>query len=483
MKNSLVKILKKVNKSRKSYFILGLFAFSWLLLFFLTANRTPWNLTDKSLNEGEIMVNLGDVPVQNYNRMGFTGGNVQYVKAENAWIVGTDKGDLFLFSSRGEIIWKHALGAAKLESLSLSEDGSTAYVGEAGAEGNFYAIDTATGNINWKKSMAEYVGTEPQKRSYPSAVHIVTDRKGNIYLTAHRFRMNRKADISYFGRVISLDKQGKERWKFPEDEIADTWVNWCDVNSQGDTLVFSTSNYNLRPELKYKKTFYFLDSEKGQIKNSVFIPAIEPFENTVTRTSPNYSRDGKYLAAMASDGRGFYFNAEGKLLWRQFISKPTRIDGAWLNASGRDAFILPEGVLFSTISTYNRENWQLPTPVCHPSDNSIFLFSPQGKFIYQFRAAGSIEGLAIGKDSIYCAIGRNIRTHNYSAHGIAAVDLVTGEKRNFLPFDGPCQAVAVNDTETLVAAIEAPAMTPAKEIIGAYRLHIIPLSKKTAINE
>ena len=134
--------------------------------------------------------------------------------------------------------------------------------------------------------------------------------------------------------------------------------------------------------MKYKDTMYFLDKRTGELLNSTHVPPIPPFDNTVMRGSPNYSADGKYLAAAASDGRGMLFDEAGKILWTRSISKPQEVDGAYVNASGRDGFVTPYGVLFTTINTFNREIGQLPTPVEHPSNNSIFVFNTDGTFRY-----------------------------------------------------------------------------------------------------
>ena len=131
--------------------------------------------------------------------------------------------------------------------------------------------------------------------------------------------------------------------------------------------------------------------------------------------------------------------------------------GAYVNASGRDGFVTPYGVLFTTINTFNRENWQLPTPVEHPSNNSIFVFNTDGTFRYQYMADGTMEEIAFA--------GR-------LAHGALVLDLETGKKYSYFPTEGPCQAIGISPDGQWLAGVEAPALTPDGKIIGAYRLHI-----------
>ena len=244
------------------------------------------------------------------------------------------------------------------------------------------------------------------------------------------------------------------------------------MNDNTNRVVLSTSAYEFHETMKYKDTMYLIDRKTGKLQKNVFVPTIPPFNNTVMRGSPNFSADGKYLAGCASDGRGFLFDNNGSIIWWKYLSKPTEIDHSWINASGRDGFVTPYGVIFTTINTFNRENWQLPTPVEHPSNNSMFVFKTDGTFRYQFMAKGTMEELEFADNIAACAIGRNVRTHNYKAHGALLVDLNTGKEIEFHQLEGPCQAIAISGDQKHLAGVEAPALTPEGKIIGSYRLHI-----------
>ena len=456
----------------KDILILALFALSCCALFWLTGNRTPWTVFQEPDGQGGYSVYLGDVPVENYDRMGFTRALIKYVKIEDGWLVGTDRGELFLFDKKGRQLWKRSLGIGKLVSLATDKQGTLAYVGESSAEGTLYAVRIRTGDIVWQYKGSEFAGSDASLRSYPSTVHIAVDAAGNAYANMYRFVMDKNGRRGYNGRMIAVDPSGRLLWKFPRDEVIDSWINWCDVSDASGRVAISTSSFDFRPEMKYKSTIYLLDKTDGRLLNETFLPPVEPFDNTVMRGSPNFSADGKFMAGSASDGRGFYLDEKGKLLWWRFLSKPAQIDGAWINASGRDGYILPEGVLFSTINTFNRENWQLPTPVEHPSNSSLFMFTPEGQFRYQYRSRAPMEALSFAAGKVACAVGRNVRTHEYKAHGLALLDLKTGKEERFYPTQGPCQAAGISDDGRWVAGVEAPALTPEGKIIGSYRLHI-----------
>jgi len=461
----------------KNILILCLFALSCCALFWLTGSRTPWTTFRVSAGKDSVSVFLGDVPVENYDRMGFTRAQIKFVGAEDAWLVGTDKGELFLIDMQGKQLWKRSLGIGKLVSLAVTADDRLAYAGESSAEGNLYAINVHTGDIEWKYKAADFVGTDASSRSYPAPVHIAVDGEGNAFVNMYRFVMKKNGSRGYDGRMIAVDAKGRLLWQFPENETIDSWINWCDVNDRSGRVVIATSAYDFRPEMKYKKTLYLLDKKTGTLLHDTFVPPVPPFDNTVMRGSPTFSEDGEYLAGMGSDGRGFLFDKSGKLLWWRFLSKPTKVDDSWINASGRDGYIVKEGAVFSTINTYNRENWQLPTPVEHPSNNSLFLFTLDGNFKYQYRAQGTIEEIAFSPGKAACAIGRNVRTHDYKAHGASVLNLADGKEERFFHTEGPCQAVAISRDGAWLAGVEAPALTPEGKLIGSYRLHIWKLRK------
>ncbi len=456
----------------KSIIAIVILIISWCLMFWITGNRTPWQAFSSTDKGDGVSVFLGDIPSENYDRMGFTKGLIEYIVSKNAWLVGTDRGELFLFDNSGKQIWKRSLGIGKLVSLCVSHDEKITFVGEQSPAGNLYAIDLDGGDILWKFAAEKVVGVEPDKRSYPSIVHICIDKDDNVYANAYRFVTAKDGGRGYNGKAVAFNKNGEQLWQFPKSENIDSWINWCDVNDNNDKVVLSTSAYEIRPDMKYRDTMYLIDKKTGQLINSIEVPPVAPFENTVMRGSPNFSEDGEFLAAACSDGRGMLFDAAGKSLWQRELSKPAQIDNVWINASGRDGFAAEAGVIFTTINTFNRENWQLPTPVEHPSNNSMFVFNYDGTFKYKYRALGTMEQIDFSNNMAACAVGRNVRTHNYAAHGAVVLDLNDGTELNFFHTEGPLQAVAISSNGKKIAGIEAPAVTPEGKIIGAYRLHI-----------
>ena len=56
-------------KKMKTMLIFLLLGMTWLLLFFLTGNKTPWGMSDGEKAEGETIVSLGNMAGRNYDRI------------------------------------------------------------------------------------------------------------------------------------------------------------------------------------------------------------------------------------------------------------------------------------------------------------------------------------------------------------------------------------------------------------------------------
>ena len=258
-------------KKLKGKLILLIFLFSWILLFYISGSNAPWQNFDYSkLNSNEVVAELGDISSLNYDRMGFTKAIVRYVESENAWIVGTERGELFLFSNEGKQLWKHSLGIGKLIAIAISNNSKIAYVGEQSPAGNLYAINTHNGDILWKLAASDFIGTDPSLRSYPSIVHISVDKNDNVYANAYRFLMKKNGDRGYDGKMLAVSMKGELLWKFPKEGNIDSWINWCDVNDNNQKVVISTSAYEFREEMNYKDTMYLPDNDKIYLENILY---------------------------------------------------------------------------------------------------------------------------------------------------------------------------------------------------------------------
>ncbi len=172
-------------------------------MYWLTGSRTPWNYFSANERQEGVSVYLGDIPTQNYDRMGFTKAVVDYVPSEDGWIVGTERGELFLFDNAGDRLWKRNLGIGKLIALCIGNDSKLALVGESSPEGHLYAVDTHSGDIVWQYKAADFIGSDVSQRSYPAVVHIVVDKENNVYANMYRFLMTKTGVRAYKGKNAS----------------------------------------------------------------------------------------------------------------------------------------------------------------------------------------------------------------------------------------------------------------------------------------
>ena len=415
---------------------------------------------------------LGEVEVRNYQRMGFTRGQVRFSPDGTTLAVGTENGTIILFDNKGQVLWRRDMGLGKITALEFAKDGQSVFVGETSVDGNLYCLDAVSGKERWKQSSAADLGVDVRGKIYPGIVHIVSDTRGFVYAVSQKYGKSKDGGSEYEGRIYSFGKNGELRWQFPEDDKLDAWVNWISVDQDGRSLAFGTANFDTDKTYHYGDNIYLLQGEKGTQIWSQIIPPTSPYNRTVMRGSPNLSEDGQYLTALASDGRAFLYDAKGQEVWQRVLSAPKKIGGVYLNAVGRDAYVINDTVICATINTYNNTNWQLSTPVEHPSSNSVFMFDLSGKMTGRWQAGGSIEEMAFGHNMAVAGVGRNTKTRDDTIHGMYILNLTDAQLEERLPTVGPCIAVGISPKEDYLASIEAPLQKDDGQIIGDYRLSI-----------
>ena len=313
-----------INMKRcKTILIFSLLALTWIALFWLTREKTPWQIFAGKESEAAYVISLGDMAGRNYDRMGFDSGKVLYVKSDGGWLVGTANGELIHFDEKGEELWSHSVGTGLIRGIAVSRDEKVVYAGEKSPEGTMYAMDVKNGDVLWTFRGDSLIGYEADIQSEPTAIDISTDTAGHVYAVFYRFTLDEKGQRTYLSRIISFDETGKERWRYPAKENMDAWVNCGAISESSGRFAFATANYDKAKTegLKYNENLYVLDSHTGTLLHAETIPPVETFGTTTIRNGLSYSEDGKYLAVMASDGRGFLRDEDGRPIWERSISK------------------------------------------------------------------------------------------------------------------------------------------------------------------
>jgi outer membrane protein assembly factor BamB len=414
-------------------------------------------------------ISLGKVEIRGFKQMGSTPGLVRLSPEGSRLAVGTESGEVMVMDLQGNRQWSRKIGMGKISALEFSNDSRQIYVGENSQQGAVICIDTATGSELWRKASADELSVDIRQKTFPGIMSITVDGVGNAYAVALRSIRFPGGKTEYFARIYKFDAQGIVM-QFPRDHNLDVWVSWCDVDEAGTTLAFGTSDYTPGPERKYKDNVYAFDAKTGELRWSQALATVPPYDRTNMRFGPTISDDGKYLGGVSADGRAFLLDAAGKLLWTRTLSAPQSIQGVFLNATGLHVQHSGAYVAFSTGNTYNRANWQLPTPVEHPQSNSVFLFDHEGNLLKRRKLGGMVEEFKSVGNQLAVAIGRNIRTKDITIHGMVLLSAPELDIVDVLPTEGPCVAVAANPA--YLVGMEAPLQLDNGEVVGAYRIHV-----------
>lgn len=415
---------------------------------------------------------LGKVEIHNFQRMGFTHGFVRF-SPDNAYLAaGTENGDIMLMTAAGRKVWQHNIGVGKISALAFTNDGKKLLIGETSPQGSLVCFDAATGRELWRLDCAAEIETDIKQKIYPGIVHIATDGQGFIYAVGQRYSRNSDGSSEYRGRIYKVDENGNRAALFPAGHNLDAWVSWVSVDREGRHPVFSTGNWDADKTLRYGDNIYCLDGNFEHPAWSAFIDPVAPYQNTTMRSSPDISADGARIAAIASDGRCFLYDGSGKELWRRTLSKPQKVGGVYINAIGVYVQLAGDYVVLTTGNTYNRANWQLPTPIDHPARDNLFVFDLQGNLVNKYDTGGMVEELSVSGGKAILAVGRNVRTKDTGVHGVQIVSLQDGRLNDHLPTAGPCIGAASTADGKYIAAVEAPLQLDDGHIIGGYHLYI-----------
>ncbi|MDU4960803.1 MAG: PQQ-binding-like beta-propeller repeat protein [Sporomusaceae bacterium] len=429
--------------------------------------------TETGLYTPRDVLDLGKVEVHNFQRMGFTKGFVRFSPDSRYLAAGTEDGDILLTTADGQLLWRRNIGLGKLAALEFSADGSRLLAGETSQQGGLLCLDVKDGRELWRHSSVDELGVDIKRKTYPGIVAIRSGGNGEVYAVGLRYIRHADGNSEYRGRVYKYSLTGERLALFPADHNIDTWVNWLGVDKQAARVVFGTANWS-EGVSRYDATMYCLDGELRQILWQEKLPAVVPYQNPTMRNGPDITADGRYVSGVVSDGRGFvYDGGSGRRLWLRTLSRPQQIGGVFVNAVGLYGQTAGSHFLFSTGNTYNRANWQLPTPFEHPSANSLFIFDREGTLTGRVSLRGMLEQLSANDNAVAVAVGRNVRAKDTAVHGLTLLAIPDGRMLDRLPTEGPCVAAAISADGNYAAAVEAPLQLDDGRIIGGYKLWLL----------
>lgn len=417
---------------------------------------------------------LGKVEVHNYQRMGFTKGFLRFSPDNRYLAAGTENGDILLLSVNGNVLWRKNIGLGKIAALEFTADSRRLLVGEISQQGGLLCFEVQGGREVWRQSSVAELDVDIKGKTYPGIVSIRATDKGVTYAIGLRYIRHADGGNEYRGRLYKYDENGRRLAMFPEKDNIDAWINFMSADKNAERVVFGTANWNEGATWNYDDTMYCLDGDLRKVLWSVLLPPVPPYKNPTMRNGPEITPDGNYVAGVVSDGRSFLYDAHtGRELWLRSVSRPQQIAGVYINAVGLYVQTAGSYFLFSTGNTYNRANWQLPTPVEHPSSNSLFVFGREGKLVSRSQLGGMIEQISANESHVAVAVGRNVRSKDQAVHGLYVLSLPDARLIGRLSTAGPCVSAAVSADGMYAAAIEAPLKLDDGRITGEYRLWLM----------
>lgn len=470
-----------MKKSATTLLIIFAFSASMLLLslqifpnaFGQIAGSRRLDVQNNSEYEEVAEISLGSVRAIDSRQMGAPAGEVVFSPTNNQFAVGTENGELIVCSAEGKEQWREKLGLGKISLIAFINQGREMLVGEASPDGSLRCLDSRTGKEDWRIDSQPDLGVDLSQKIYPTFLSAVQNKvTGEILAMAQRYEFDTDGTRRYQTRIYRINSEGKVIGRYPQDHNIDVWVGTVNVDEKRNHLIFGAASYYPILNLEYGDNVYCVDIASGAKLWSVKLDVVSPYKTATVRYAPVLSPEQNEMAFLAGDGRVFFCDAQGEPLWGRTISVPRSVGGVYLNATPLDALVKSNRVLFFTSSTYNRVNWQFPTPLEHPGGNSVFLFDRQGMLVAKYTAKGMIGNVVANEDVIGLPVGVNLRTQEYSAHGVVLLNLRDGSERTFLSTIGPCIRVAADAEFHHIVGVEAPMKTDEGAFIGSYKIHV-----------
>ena len=418
-------------------------------------------------------ISLGNVEVHNFQRMGFTKGFIKFSPDGQNLAIGTENGELMLLDLKGQVLWRKNMGLGKLSALEFSPDSRYLYIGETSQQGYLLCLKREDGREMWRRPSVSELGVNIQDKTYPGIIAVRSDANGMVYAVGQRYLRYADGRNEYRGRIYKFNAEGVQQALFPADHNLDAWVSWVSVDAEGSKVAFGTANRDEGSTNRYTGSMYCLDGALQKILWSTEIPPAPPYQNTTMRSSPELAPSGRHVAGVASDGRCFMYDGQGREMWLRTISQPQKVGGVHINAVGNYVHLTDDYAVFTTGNTYNRANWQLPTPVEHPGSNSVFIFDLSGKLVSRYKLGGMIEQISGTEQAMAIAIGRNVRTRDVGVHGLYLLSLPDARLLDYVATTGPCVGSAISPDGRYAAGVEAPLQLDDGQVIGAYRLLLL----------
>ncbi|HWR40458.1 MAG TPA: PQQ-binding-like beta-propeller repeat protein [Patescibacteria group bacterium] len=409
--------------------------------------------------------------------------------------------NIYMYGADGKKMWEYRIPGGVGMTIAFAPDSLRVYVGEASAEANVYALDTATGKIIWQYAMAADIGGQDSVKwnSRPKVTGLVVSGEKVIvsaeYVQRVAIKNGERAKVKYVTACVirSMDgTNGDGNWRYPEQGVMDTGVSKITVSADGTKLAFANHSWSRGQEYPDGGVRILNGITGGQIGFHLLAPKGGQFSYVGIFDGIDLSSNGQYLAVITADNRGMLFDAgsittggephqEMPLLWQRQVSKIQEVGGVPVYAYGNTAHTDNNGqVFFMTGATFVADKTATTgaPPFLHPDATTMFAYGNDGECLWRWQSEGGISKLRFSRDGKYAVLPvyHNYVTRQKDRAGIYCLDLQRSRGEPlvwFYPLAGVAVAVGISDRNGLIAGVEIPVRQMDDRPVGKHRLHIL----------
>lgn len=439
---------------------------------------------------------LEDVDPHQLWESAYIGGSVQFSPDGRFLALGSEKGYLRLFDVvAGLPVWRKRIGEGRIVSMGFSADGRYLAVGEQSREAYLYLYNL-DGQLLWKWNASIDVGTGDPGRgknflpAVDSLIFAPSAKGSRVFVSVRRYMGPADMAFRHQGKIYALDTDtGKVVWAWPAESTMDASPDCLHLDAGGQYLLFT----NYWKGNTYNQSLYCLSPSEGSLLWSWDYDHPFPENRLGIWHGVDLSADGRYVAALTSDGRGFFMDHQelirsgGKsgVLWEKQICSPLGAGELKIFAFPALARVSDDYVAFTTGNTKAWQAKKQPT-IEHPSANSLFVYDREGRLQVTASIGGAsyTESIHASRDGRFMVfpVRYNRSRKDAVVHGVHLFDRLAapgpGNRSTwFYHTEGMCLTADISPDGRHIAAVEYPVDVDMRDefedVRGTHRLHLL----------
>lgn len=417
--------------------------------------------------------------------------------------VGTLFGQLLVMETfSGKILFDKTLAEGMVKRVAFSPDGQTLYAGEQSPDGFLYALDALTGDIRWKKRLADDLESArpPAKEDryalyfLPGVFGLKVLKDGRV-MVAGVHSWNVEGVQKNRSRLYIYQPDGTLAWQFPEKAPLDGNILTFDVDAAGTRGAFSVSRSASTPPSAdaLAPGIYGLDLTRPAVTWKHVFEILKPhFREVFVWEALAMSPDGNRVVVGLGDGRAAIFDAtvpgpDSKLLSEQTPGTPIDVSNVPISTPVSYAHASPHGLYFQTNNSnipFGTEATARTPPAPHPAARSLFAVDMDGQLKWRYQSAFTPSGIWTSRDGnvLMMTTANASSEQKTDRHGFVLLDAridgpVQSDERLLYQYhtEGPVFFHAALSPDGLTAAVvETPARKDDnRTLYGKWQLHLV----------